>query len=81
MQKRLGSKWVSSKKKIIVYKPGYSWVSESEHCSECGRSFKQGEQHWLLQLNESSKKKKVTEFEVCKKCFPQLNNVILDKSK
>jgi hypothetical protein len=97
MSKRYVSKWIGFQDAVLVYKPGIDWAQEGSTCGECGRRFKGGEQHWLLDLVGSgllpqerkkkrpagrrSKARESLEAPVCKKCFPEINGKILDKSE
>ena len=81
MPKRVASKWVISQDFVVVYRPGIDWAEKGVSCCECGRELKEGEQHWLLDLAGKKGKRNVFQTAVCRKCFPKLNDKILDKSE
>ena len=81
MPKRAASEWIISQSSVVAYKPGIDWAEKGISCGECGRGLKEGEQHWLLDITGKKRRRNCLQVAVCQKCFPKLNDKILDKSE
>jgi len=72
------SEWILKQKKVTEYKPFIDW-SDDTPCLECGAMLREHSPHWQIILKADNQEKSFDA--ICDRCFPILNDLILDREE